>query len=160
MVSFQGISLAFFTTFLRGNDEKCSVYRPVMANVLPRCTNILLRRWEKIGCFGFSSATWLHFVWGTTVMSFPEPVKVSRYLVPVGCVCPSGGSYLSSSCRMCSWPCFAGGPYEELCHSPAKEWGLAACLLCVVTTSDDELLRLTPLQEPLQVYSGSALCCR
>lgn len=85
----------------------------------------------------------------TAVLSFPEPIKVNRYLVSVGCVCPSGGSYLSSGCRMCSWPCFAGGLYVGLCHSPAKEWGLAACLLCVVTTSDVKLLRLPEVQELL-----------
>lgn len=99
-LSFQGISLAFYTTFLRGNDEKCSVYSPVWPTFYPDEPISYSGAKEKIGSFGFSSATWLDFMWGTTVMSFPEPIKVTRYLVPGGCVCPLVGSYLSSSWRM------------------------------------------------------------
>lgn len=66
---------------------------------------------------------------------FPEPIKGNRYLVPVGCVCPCGGSYLSSSWGMGLWPCWCSVcGAQVLCHSPAKEWGLAACLLWVVIT--------------------------
>lgn len=49
------------------------------------------------------------FVWCTTVMYFPGAIKINRQLVPASCIWPSGGSYLSSSCRMRSFPCFAEG---------------------------------------------------
>lgn len=45
---------------------------------------------------------------------------------------------------------------QVLCHSPAQQWRLAACLLWVVTPSVDKLVCLTQLH----IYSGSTLCCR
>lgn len=43
-----------------------------------------------------------------------SPDAINRYLVPVGCIWPSGGIYQSSSCRICSLPCFsAGGTHED-----------------------------------------------
>lgn len=90
----------------------------------------------------------------TAVMSFPEPIKANRYLVPVACVGPWGGSYLSSSWRMGWWVCFAGGVYVSpgAVAQPSWGWGLAAWLL-FVTTRDDKWFCLTQLQEPLHVYN-------
>lgn len=103
----KGSAWDFYTTFLTGSDEECSVSKPTMPSLSAQMNQYLIQVLREKCVWWPPPLPDLDFVWGTTVIYFPE--AMNRWLLPPSCIWPSSGSYLSSSSTTCSLPCFAEG---------------------------------------------------